>query len=128
MFLFIYNNLPKESRKTIHIIQKLNKFLNKYEWSHPVSGVEKLKSLIHMLYNQITPFQLNSNKIPLSKILTKHSSNIYDVYCQFLSLEDIRKIPQIELTQTTEQIVINRAIYVFNELLDDFSKHLRSIV
>lgn len=105
-------------------IQRTKKFFERYAWRYPVDGVPEIKNYVETLSQEV--LRLNKDYKSIVSILRSHSSEINEVYQMCLSLQYIKKLNEkgkMKLSQTTEQIVINRATVVYKKILADIQQY-----
>lgn len=108
----IYKEKIRRSRKNI---KKTSRSFERYRWEYKTTGIGDLRSNIESLMHEISIPKRNPNYKKVLLTLHKYSSETNEILQLFFTLEDLKKFNM--LTKNAEQLVINRANYIFTEML-----------
>lgn len=109
---YVYKEKIKRSRKNI---KKTYRCFERYHWRFKITGIDDLKSNIESLMHEISIPKRDPNYKKVLLTLHKYSSETNEILQLFFTLEDLKKFNM--LTKNAEQLVINRANYIFTEML-----------
>lgn len=116
----LVTSFPNDSKanKSYRVIRRTQKVLRNYQWKFHVSGLDQLHQVMSQLEKEMSRVKrkLKRNQLPL--ILRHHAPEINEVYHLFLSLKEL---PKLHLM--TEQMVVNRTLFVYQEILDDIARN-----
>lgn len=111
----------KEIKRSYKNLKRIDKCVERYRWRYMIEGIDNMKENIKSLMSKVSIDKRNSNYNQSLRTLHKFSSEINEILQLFFSLNDLKRLN--ELSQTAEQIVINRTNYVIQEMLHSFQKN-----